>query len=289
MGVDCRRNYFQPFIQSSQNNLHSKKENQLNWVSSISGCFDARWLSLLLLVSIGSVAQISKDNAQQEIRESSVPAISVTIAPNPPPYAVSVAQLSVPVKAVKHLESAQKRFSKMDLQGAKAEIGRALEIDPNCAPAFSMRSFVRLAGNDSSGAIEDAVRAVALDSHEAESYVALATAYNNAKEFPKAVEAARHAVSIKPNAWQGRLELAKSLYGQGQYVLALSALNLVNKNFPDVHLVRADLLMRLDRTQEAADEFSLFMKQAPNDPRTEQVRQIVATAQQTATANPSRE
>jgi len=287
--VDYRRNYLQSFIESAQNSSHSNKRNRLNWVLSIRHCFDARWLSLLLLVSVTSVAQISKDNAQQEVHVSSVPVASATIAPNPPPYAVSVAQLSIPAKAARHLESAQKRFIKMDLPGAEAEIGRALEIDPHCARAFSMRSFVKLAGNDSNGAIEDAIRAVALDSHEAASYVALATAYNNAKEFPKAAEAARHAVNIETNSWQGRLELAKSLYGQGQYVLALNTLNLVNKNFPDVHLVRGDLLMRLDRIPEAAEEFSLFMKQAPSDPRTEQIRQIVATAQQSAPENPRRE
>jgi tetratricopeptide (TPR) repeat protein len=279
--VGCCRSRCQPFIEPDQNTLHSKKEHRLNWVCSNDPSFDVRWCALLFLIlfPIGSLAQTSKDIPQPPIRKSSLPVASVTDAPDPAPAAVSVAQLRIPEKAVKHLESAQKRFGKQDMPGTMAEIERALKIDPHCARAFSLRSFVKLAGSDSDGAIEDAVRAVALDPHDAESYIALATAYDDAKEFSNAAEAARQAVSIAPNAWQGRLELAKSLYGQGQYVLALGALNLIRKDFPDVHLVRADVLMQLERTGEAAEEFNLFMKQAPNDPRDERIRQIVAQAQ----------
>jgi tetratricopeptide (TPR) repeat protein len=281
--VGCCRSRYQPFIEPDQNTLHSKKENRLNRVSSIDGSFDLRRCALLFLIlillSIGSLAQSAKDIAQPSTRKSSFPTASVTDGADPVLASVSVAQLRIPAKAVKHLESAQKRFSNQDMPGTMAEIGRALRIDPKCARAFSLRSFVKLAENDSNGAIEDAVRAVALDPHDAESYLALATAYNDAKEFSNAAEAARQAVSTAPNAWQGRLELAKSLYGQGQYVPALGALNMIHKDFPDVHLVRADVLIRLERTGEAAEEFKLFMKQAPNDPRDERIMQIVAHAQ----------
>jgi predicted RNA polymerase sigma factor len=76
--------------------------------------------------------------------------------------------------------------------------------------------------------------------------------------------------------------MAKSLYGRGEYVPALSVLERVDKDFPDVHLVRADLLMCLGRSREAIEQFTLFLKQAPTDSRGAQVRQIVATAGQTS-------
>jgi tetratricopeptide (TPR) repeat protein len=204
------------------------------------------------------------------------------VAPEPSQYIVSAAQLSVPASAGKHLEAAHRHFSKLDLRGAVREIDRALEIDPRCAQAFSMRALVKLAMNDLSGAVDDAAHAIVLDPHDAEAYIALATAYNYLKQFQKAGEAARQALGIRPDAWQARLEMAKSLYGGGQYVLALSILEQVNKNFPDVHLVRADLLMCLGRSREAVEQFTLFLKQAPNDSRDVQVQQIVATAGQTS-------
>jgi tetratricopeptide (TPR) repeat protein len=201
---------------------------------------------------------------------------AATTMPNQRTYAVSVAQLSIPAKAIKHLESAHKHFTKSDLPGAIREIDQALEIDPGCAQAFSLRAFVELALKNFNGAVGDAMRAVALDPHDPESYLALATAYNSAQDFSKAAEAAQQALSLNPDAWQGQLELAKSWYSQGQYGLALNALNRINQDFPDVHLVRANVLMCLGRAAEAAEQFRLFLKQAPDDPRDVQIRQIVA-------------
>jgi tetratricopeptide (TPR) repeat protein len=236
----------------------------------------------LILFPSASGAQVSKGNAPPPVSESTLPVSALADAPDPAPGTVSLAQLSIPAKVIKHLEAAQKRFSSHDMPGTLAEIEHALKIDSRCARAFSLRSFVKLAMNDFNGAIEDAVRAVALDPHDAESYLALATAYNDAGQFAKAADAALRAINMSPNAWQGRLELAKSLYGQSQYVMALNALNFIRKDFPDVHLVRADVLMQLERSREAAEEFKLFMKQAPNDPRDGRIRQIVAAAQSTS-------
>jgi tetratricopeptide (TPR) repeat protein len=198
-------------------------------------------------------------------------------SPTPPHYTVSAAQLRVPSKAWLRLESAHKQFSKGNLAGASREIGRALEVDPACAPAFSMRAFIKLAAKNREGAVEDAEHAVLLDPQDAESFIALAMAHNSLKEFRKGMEAAQHALELRPGSWQGRLEMAKSRYGQSQFVLALGELDAVGKDFPDVHLVRGNVLMSLDRRQEAAEEFDLFLKQEPRDPRSEPIRRIVAT------------
>jgi tetratricopeptide (TPR) repeat protein len=200
------------------------------------------------------------------------------VAPEPPRDTVSAAQLSIPAKARKHLQLANAQFVKQNLPGAAMEVDRALQIDPTCAAAFSMRAFIKLAERDREGAVEDAKRAILLDPHGAESFVALAMSYNALKEFPKAAEAARHALGIRPDSWQGRLELAKSLYREGRFIPALQELDLINMDFPDIHLVRANVLMRLDRRPEAADEFDIFLREAPADERSEQIRRIVSSA-----------
>src|SRR5208282_1891893 len=107
-----------------------------------------------------------------------------------------------------------------------------------------------------------------------------AMGYNSRKEFLKAEDAAWHALGLRPDSWQGRLELAKSFYGQGEFVLALRELDLENVDFPDSHLVRGNVLMNLGRSQEASEEFVTFVEEAPTDPRREQVSRIVATARQ---------
>jgi tetratricopeptide (TPR) repeat protein len=210
-----------------------------------------------------------------------LPPAAEDVAPEPPQHTVSAAQLSVPNKAWKHLESAHTQFSKGNLSQATAEIERTLQADPACAAAFSMRAFIKLAGRDPQGAVEDAKHAIILDGRDAESFVALAMSYNATQEFQRAAEAARHALSLRPDSWQGRLELGKSLYRQEQFVPALRELDLVNIDFPDVHLVRGSVLMRLDRSPEAADEFEIFLREAQADPRSEQIRGIVSTVRKT--------
>lgn len=193
-------------------------------------------------------------------------------------YTVSAQELRVPAKARVHLKLAHREFGKLNFAGAESEIDQALKADSMCAEAFCMRAFVRLASRNPNGAIEDATRALTLDPGEADAFVALATAYNSLGEFGNAETAAHVALGMRPDSWQGRLELAKSLYGEGRFVLALCALDEINKDFPDVHLVRADILQCLQRSQEAAEEFFQFLREAPNDPRNEQIRRIVNRA-----------
>jgi tetratricopeptide (TPR) repeat protein len=202
-------------------------------------------------------------------------------------YTVSAQELRVPAKARAHLKLAQEKFRKSNLVGAEREINQALQVDSMCAPAFSMRALVRLAARDLDGAVKDATRALALDPGETDAYLALATAYNAQREFQKSEAAAHLALGMRPDLWQGGLELAKAFYGQGRLVLALRELDELNKDFPDVHLVRANILVRLNRSDEAAKEFSHFLREAPHDPRREQVERIVGQAGGTANPAPS--
>lgn len=226
--------------------------------------------------------RIALDRPDVDITIALPPASNV--APEPPRDTVSAAQLSVPSKAWKHLESAHAQFSKGDLVEAAVEIDQAMAVDPACSEAFSMRAFIRLAGRDPAGALEDAKNAILLDSHDAESFVALAMSYNVLKEFQSAAEAARHALSIRPDSWQGRLEMAKSLYRQDELIPALRELELVHMDFPDVHLVRGSVLMGLDRGPEAAEEFDIFLQEAPLDPRNRRIRGLVAALRKSVAA-----
>ena len=198
---------------------------------------------------------------------------------DPTPYVVSVSHLKVPEKAASHLEAAQKRFAKMQLAQATMEIDRAIEIYPSFAQAFCMRALVSLAEKDFTGSVENAAHAISLDGADAYSWVALATAFNSLNEWPEAEAAAGQALSLNPSAWQGRLELAKSFYGQAKFALALHILDQVNRDIPDAHLVRANSLIRLGRPQEAARQFSVFLQEAPGDPRGDQIRQILLRVQ----------
>ena len=76
--------------------------------------------------------------------------------------------------------------------------------------------------------------------------------------------------------------MAKAVFGEDRFVPALRELDELKKDFPDGHLVRANTLVRLNRGEEAAAEFVLFLKKAPDDRRSEQIRKIVSSLAQSA-------
>jgi len=234
-----------------------------------------RYLVLADKASEVGTQWISLDKPGLAVRIA-LPTVFEGFAPAPLHSTVSATELRVPRKAWEHLQSAHKEFSKGNLAGAAREIDRAFETDPACAPAFSMRAFLRLARKDAQGAVADAEQAAWMDPHDAESFVALAMAHNTLQEFPQAAEAARRALTLRADSWQAKLEMAKSLYGQGQFIPALHELDEAGKDFPDVHLVRGQVLLSLSRRADAAEEFDLFLKQAPADPRSQQIKRIMA-------------
>jgi tetratricopeptide (TPR) repeat protein len=237
----------------------SKYDNQVHRTSRAK--FPLQRLPLPFLISICLFSSLTVAQTLENV-------------PQPQPT-VSVAELRSSGKEGEHLKNAHKEFTSGNLIKAQRELERALEIDPLCALAFSMKAFLDLAARKPHAAIEDAARAIAIDAHDSQSFVALAMAYNSLKNFSKASEASQHALGLYPGSWQGKVELAKSSYGQGQYELALQQLDDVGKDFPDVHLVRGNVLLCLGRRHEALEEFHTFLREDPQDPRTDQIRDLL--------------
>jgi tetratricopeptide (TPR) repeat protein len=132
--------------------------------------------------------------------------------------------------------------------------------------------------------VADATRAAALDPNDGLSSLTLATSYNSQGNFEQAEASAQQALKTQPDLWQAHLEIAKALYGQQQFMPALNELERLKINFPDVHLVRGNVLMRLGRSQEGAAEFTAFLAEAPHDPRDVQIRKILADINPTVPA-----
>jgi len=190
-------------------------------------------------------------------------------------FEVSSRQLGIPAKARTHVAAAQEHFNKMNLAAATKDLDIALGMDPSFSEALSMRAFVKLAAKDLPGAIEDASAASTLDPSNGEAYLALGTSYNSLKNYDRAEAALLHALDLRPGSWQAQLEIAKAWYGQRRFVLALRELKLMGRDFPDVHLVRANILMSLGRQHEGAEEFREFLREAPTDGRKQQIQRIL--------------
>lgn len=202
---------------------------------------------------------------------------------------VSVANLAVPEKAKRALESAQKALSKNNLEEAASELEHALSISPHYPQALSLRAVVYLAKGDIKAAMDEAQRSVTIDPSNSLAYTILGASYNSAGQFLQAVDSLQQALRIDPNFWQSHYEMAKSLYGQGKSASALQEVEAAGKNAPkefaQIHLVRGAILMQLHRTNEAAEELQQFLKQDPKNPEAPNVERTLAAILR-PTANP---
>jgi len=237
--------------------------------------------------------------AQQQVAFSGFePEIKVSVPgessqPKSKDATVSVANLNVPEKAKRALESAKKSISKNKLDTAASELERALTISPEYPEALSLRAVVHLATGDTKAATEDAKRSVDIDPRNSFAYTILGASYNAAGEFLKAVQTLQQAVKIDPSFWQSHYEMAKSFYSQGKAASALLELDVagrsVPKEFAPIHLVRGAILMQLHRTSEAADEFHQFLKLDPKNPEAPKVERTLATIAQPSAKPPMNE
>lgn len=191
-------------------------------------------------------------------------------------HTISARQLAMPSKTRARIAAAQKKFDEGNISGAIHQLNTALTLSPSCSEAWSMRAFIRLSDRDLAGAIRDASRASELDRNNAEALVALGTALNSQKSFDTAESNLRRALALNPGSWQAQLELAKAWYGQKRFVMALRQLDLIPRDFPDIHLVRANILMNLGRKREGAEEFEVFLRAVPGDRRAAQIKAIMA-------------
>ena len=214
--------------------------------------------------------------APSELRVNVVVATSAANTSGDSRYAVSARRLAISEKARARLTAAQKEFEKGMTGAAMEQLQTAMEMSPSCSEAWSMRSFVRMSMRDVPGATADALHAKELDNGNADAFLALASAYNASRMFEEAETELQQALQLRPESWQARLELAKTWYGERRFGLALRQLELIERDFPDVHLIRANTLVSLGRKKEAAEEFRTFLQEAPTDSRALQIQQIIA-------------
>ncbi len=199
-------------------------------------------------------------------------------------YKISSQQLAISAKTRARITAAQKKIEGGDIPGALTALDAAIKFSPSCSEAWSMRAFVKLSERNAAGAVSDASHAIALDRANAEAYLSLGSAYNSEKDFGRAEASLSRALELRPDSWQAQLELAKAWYGEKRFVLALRQLELVQHDFPDIHLVRANVLISLGRNREGAEEFDSFLQAVPNDRRAPQIRRIIAEIMQNESA-----
>ena len=193
--------------------------------------------------------------------------------------AISVSQLRIPFEARKALQDGLAASTKNKMKEAIDDTNKAVDLYPQYATALATRAILER-NNNLQQALIDAQRAIEFDPNFGLGYVALGSVYTESGRFDDAVRTLNRAIAIQPDAWSGAYEMFRALVGRGDYSAATIQLqrtcNLVPKNFPFLHLAKADVLIGLNDRASAIRELEAYLKEAPDSPESANATMLLA-------------
>lgn len=202
---------------------------------------------------------------------------------------VSVAQYKVPERAREELRKAREASLKGKVDEAHNHVARALEIHPQYADALTMRAILKLAARNAEGAVQDLEQAIQYDGSYAMAYLVLGSAFNVEAKFDDAIRALQRGETLSPDSWQGHFEMGKALLGKTDYSAALHELDraqsLAPPDYPLVRLIRAHVLMQLDRYADAVTDLQTYLDKNPEGADAELAQKMLEEARASLAAH----
>ncbi len=156
-----------------------------------------RFVFILLIVCVFSLLLVACNSATPE-PPTATPEPTATPAPTSTPLPTPTPTPTPTPDPATFIEQAETRFWQSDLEGAEALYQKALEVQPDYAPAYVGLSRMASwrSATDFEPVLEYAQKAVELAPEDAMAQAALAYAYLMQEEITKALEAAEKAASL---------------------------------------------------------------------------------------------
>jgi tetratricopeptide (TPR) repeat protein len=181
---------------------------------------------------------------------------------------VAMADLRAPKKAQDAFAKGREAIMKHDLDKARKELEKALQVYPDYASALTLLAVVESTTTQLSNALTYAQRATDLAPDSAFAHTVLASIFNVTGQFDPALKEADKGISLSPLAWQGHYERAQSLGAVRRYEEALISASradeLTQGKALQPRLLVCRILSRLGRDQEARNRMNAFIQSAPD-------------------------
>lgn len=208
--------------------------------------------------------------------------IHVNPKPSPnqkPSKPISANELQVPEKARNLLQEALQQFDAGASDDAIQSLRAAIAIYPQYAQAYNNLGIVLISKDDIPGAMDAFNSALKSDSKFVPAIINVARLQLRQRDLPKAQASLETALTNEPLNPEALTLLANVQFFQGHYQEAVAAVNRLHAvphaGFADAHLVAAEALQKTGNNQQAIEQCQLFLKESPNSPRAEQVRNAI--------------
>ncbi len=197
-------------------------------------------------------------------------------APGP---SVSAHQLSIPQHAHDAWQKGMDRlYGKNDPKASIAYFERAITEVPTYYEAYHHLGVAYIRMGKGPEAEQSLRKSIELsENNYAGAYFELASLLSNNQRFDEAEKVAGRGVEIDPNAWQGRLEMARALLGMNRVNEAEKNLEEARKrknDYAPLYLVSANVHIRKKNYPALLDDLDAYLKLEPSGPMSDQARQM---------------
>jgi tetratricopeptide (TPR) repeat protein len=201
--------------------------------------------------------------------------------PNPAGL-TSTADLNVPPEAKKEFDKGAAAMEKKSWSDAKDRFNRAISLYPKYASAYNGLGMSCLKLGQGPQAVEAFRTAIQLDENQPQANSYLGQFYYENKDYKQAEPRLLRAAAAEPKNPQVLMALANTQLKNGEADQALASAQKVH-SLPDhnqyaiVHLIAAEVLSGKGDNKKVADEYRLFLEEAPSSPMAGRVKEALAT------------
>jgi tetratricopeptide (TPR) repeat protein len=209
--------------------------------------------------------------------------VSVKKVKEPNPAGLtSTADLNVPPEAKKEFEKGASSMEKKNWAEAKDHFTRAISFYGKYASAYNGLAMSYLKLNQGPQAVEAFRSAMQLDENQLQANAYLGQFYYENKNYKQAEPCLLRAAAADPKNAQVLMALANTQLKNGEADQALASAQKVHsladhQKYAIVHLIAAEALSGKGDNQKVADEYRLFLQEAPSSPMAGRVKDALAT------------
>jgi len=202
--------------------------------------------------------------------------------PTPGSPTISVSEMNIPKKASAEMKKGLDAYSKGDMENAAAHFEKAAAEYPRYARAYDMLGAVAIKELDRSKARDLFLKSIQMDSSFYPAYVDLARMDVQDQRYAEAESLLEKAIALNPFTPDAVALLATAEFANREYDKALADVERTHalpnhEQFAEVHIMAGKVLKMQNQPDAAISQFQLFLKEKPQSPEAESVRNAIAS------------
>jgi len=195
---------------------------------------------------------------------------------------ISVSEMNIPKKAAAEMNKGLDAYSKGDMEKAAAQFEKAIAEYPRYARAYDMLGVIAIKSSDRIKARELFLKSVQTDDAFLPAYVDLARLDVQDQNYAESESLLAKVIAMNPSMADAVALLTITEFANKEYDKALLDVQRTHalrnhEQFAEVHIMAGKVLRIQNHPAEAIAQFQLFLKEKPDSPLGESVRQALAS------------